>query len=114
VNAIAKKAQVLEFKRGDTVMLGCAAKDSAGAAVNLTGVEVEAELRTSTGELICAMEFEPANLTLGTYELWVPADIEPTPGDHKIDIQYTDTSGARPLVRSSETFYIRIIGDVTA
>lgn len=113
MSANAKKAQVLEFKRGDTVMLGCTATGETGTAVNLTGVTVAAQLRDSEGNLICDMEFEPVSLALGTFELWVPSGTEPVVGDHKIDIQYTDTSGTRPLVRSSETFYIRIIGDVT-
>jgi len=113
VSALHKKTQVIEFKLRDTVMLGCMALDELGQPVDLTNIDVAAQVRDDAGVLICEMEVEPVVLAEGTYELWAPAEAAWVVGDFGIDVQYTDTSGSRPLIRSSETFYIRMIQDVT-
>lgn len=113
MSTLHKKTQVIEFKLRDTVMLGCMALGEDGLGVDLTSVDVAAQVRDAEGALTCDMEVEPVVLADGTYELWAPADTVWAVGDFSIDVQYTDTAGPRALVRSSETFYIRMIQDVT-
>lgn len=113
------KAKVLEFKVGNTVILGCTALDEAGLPVDLTGVTVESQARSMSGALICEMTFSPINPTIGTYELIAPdeapfvADPETGSSDYKVDIRYSTMSGLQPLVRSTETFYLRFFDSVT-
>ncbi len=111
-----KKAQVVEVKQGDTLMLGCQALDAEEDPVPLTDVTVAAQLRTLTGELVFEFEFEPVNLPIGTFELWRPDDgiVVEEPGDYLVDIQYSAPYGMRQLVRSSRNFYVRILTGVTA
>jgi hypothetical protein len=109
---------VIPFKRGDVVMLGCTAYDDAGAPANLNQYQVAAEVRTPAGTLVAAMAVEWVDRAAGTFELWAPGDGRATSwplGNLEIDVQYTATTGgARPMVRSSETFYLQIQKDVTA
>lgn len=111
-----KKAQVVEVKQGDTLMLGCQALDADEEPVPLTDVVVTSQMRDEAGELIVNMEYESVNATIGTYELWYPGtgltdDVEP--GLYKIDIQYSAPYGMRELKRSSNTFYVRVLAGVT-
>jgi hypothetical protein len=110
--SLPKLAKVFEFKVGDTVMLGCAVLDEDEAPADLTNVTVASQVRDAEDALLCDMEVVPVDLTLGTYELWGPADAEWVAGDFTIDVQYT-TPGARQMVRSTETFYLRMLQDVT-
>lgn len=110
--SLPKLAKVFEFKVSDTVMLGCAALDEDDLPADLTGVTVASQVRDSADELLCDMEVVPVDLSIGTFELWGPADAEWAAGDFRIDVQYT-TPGLRELVRSSETFYLRMVQDVT-
>lgn len=108
----------IPFKRGDVVQLGCAAKDPTGAPVDLTQHQIAAQVRTPAGALVADLVVEWVDPTAGTYELWAPGNARATDwplGNLPVDIQYTDpTPGARPLVRSTETFYIQILKDITA
>lgn len=107
----------IPFKRGDVVMLGCTALDETGAPVDLTGYQVAAEVRTNAGVLVVTMVVEFVERTAGTFELWAPADGRSTAwplGNLEIDVQYTPPGGDRPVVRSSETFYLQLVKDVTA
>jgi hypothetical protein len=107
----------IPFKRGDVVQLGCAAYDTTGAPANLAQHEVAAQVRTPAGVLVASMDVEWVDREAGTYELWAPGDGRSTGwplGNLEIDVQYTATTGGpRPMVRSSETFYIHILKDVT-
>lgn len=113
MSGLHKKAQVLEFKRGDTVMLGCAAIGEDNLPVNLSTTTITAQIRDGEDTLICNMDVEPVNLAIGTFELWAPEDAPFVAGDHTIDVQYVSTASGRPITRSTETFYIRIVQDVT-
>lgn len=110
--SLPKLAKVFEFKASDTVMLGCTALDENDTPVDLTNVTLASQVRDADDGLLCDMEVVPVNLTLGTYELWGPADAPWVAGDFQIDVQYT-TPGTRQLVRSTETFYLRMLPDVT-
>jgi hypothetical protein len=110
--------QRLVFKRGDTVMLGCAAFDAAGLPADLTGVDITSQVWPEKEGLpmVAAMEVEFTDRALGTYELWAPGDGLATgwpTGNLRIDVQYSQPHGARTLRRSTETFYLFIERDVT-
>lgn len=113
MSSLHKKAQVLEFKRGDTVMLGCTAIGEDNLPVNLSTTTITAQIRDGEDALICDMDVVPVNLAIGTFELWAPDATNFVPGDHTIDVQYVMTVTGRPITRSTETFYVRIIQDVT-
>lgn len=107
------KAKVFEFKVGDTVVLGCTAKGSDGNPYPLTSVTIASQIRGFDGTLVCQMQVIVVNIALGTYELRAPNDAPFVPGDYKIDVQYTIPSPSGDVIRSTETFYVRMIEDVT-
>ena len=106
---------VLEYKLGDTVMMGATALKDDDTPYDLTGVTVKAQVRSidEPATLLCDLEYVEVSASNGTYELWEPADVPWAVGEYKIDVQYSETVGVRTLIRSTETFYIRIIQDVT-
>ena len=111
------KVSVLEYKLGDTVMMGATALKDDDTPFDLTSVTVKAQVRATdeASTLLCDLGYVPVTAADGTYELWEPT----TPpawvvGEYKVDVQYSETlQSGRTLVRSTETFYIRIIQDVT-
>lgn len=108
------KAQVLDFKLGDTVMIGCQALDAQGNPAPIAdGMTITSEVRDEDGELVCSLEYVAVNPAIGTYELWAPDDAAWTAGNKQVDIQYVSTVGSRTLRRSTETFWLRIIPDIT-
>lgn len=111
-----KKAQVLEVKHGDTMVLGCTALDLAGDPVSLDAITVTAQMRSLDDNSLAAdLEFEAVGVVAGTYELWYPGDgrVVAPAGDYAVDIQYSTPSGSRVITRSSRSFYIRVLEDVT-
>ncbi len=112
-NCLPAKAQVLEFKVGDTVMLGCQALDANGAPTPIVGMTVASEVRDEQGEIVCALEFVPITPETGVFELWAPVDVVWTAGNKVVDIQYVSTVAGRTLKRSTETFWLRMIQDIT-
>lgn len=108
---------VLEYKLRDTVMMGGTALKDDDTPYDLTNVTVKAQVRTNdeAATLVCDLDYVPVVLTDGTYELWEPVTpVAWAVGEFKVDVQYTETTpSGRQLVRSTETFYLRIIQDVT-
>lgn len=107
------KAKVFEFKVGDTVILGCTAKGSDGNPYSLSGVSINSQVRDQDGVLICSMIVSVVNAAIGTFEIRAPADAPFVTGDFKIDVQYGIPSSSGEVIRSTETFYLRMIEDVT-
>lgn len=109
---------ILRFKRGDTIMLGCEAFDDAGQPIDLTGVEVAAQVwPIKAGQpKVADLQVQWLDRASGRYELWAPGDSLATDwptGNLSVDIQYSQPSGARTLRRSSDTFHLYIEADVT-
>ncbi len=112
-------AQRLAFKRGDTVMLGCAALDAFGLPASLVSIDVAAQARTQAGELVADLELRWVDRAGGTFELWAPADGLSTSwplGNLAVDIRYTEPAqpGVRLRVQRSETFFLVMEKGVTA
>lgn len=112
------QANTLIFKRGDTVMLGCEAFDTAGLPIDLTGVEVAAQVWPiqPSQPKVADLEVQWLDRASGRYELWAPGNSLATDwptGNLRVDIQYSQQSGARTLRRSSDTFHLFIEPDVT-
>jgi hypothetical protein len=108
----------LRFKRGDTVMLGCEAFDDAGQPIDLTGVDVAAQVWPIKDDQpkVADLDLQWLDRAQGRYELWAPGDSLATnwpTGNLRVDIQYSQPSGARTLRRSSDTFHLYIEPDVT-
>lgn len=114
---MSNKQQAVEFKRNDTFLLGCTAKDENNVVVDLTNTTVRSQIRNGeTGALIAELVLNWVNRAGGTFELLAPDEglAENWPaGYHDIDIQYTTSTAGNPLVRSSETFKVYVIEDVT-
>lgn len=106
----------IDFKRGDSVVIGCSAKNDAGVAMDLTGVQVRAQVRVpDTGSLVATFDVEWINRAQGTFELWAqdstPSSAWPL-GELHMDIEY-EIPGPRTLVRSTETIKLNILEDMT-
>jgi hypothetical protein len=107
---------VISFKRGDTLRLGCAAKTEEGLPIDLYNYTVTSQVRTISGDLVSTLESQWIDRTQGTFELRVPGDGRTTGwpvGNLEIDIQYNYFFDTDQVVRSSETFFIRLLKDVT-
>lgn len=107
---------VIEYKLGDTVMMSATALKDDDTPFPLTGVTVKAQVRAvdETSTLLCDLDYVAVSAVDGTYELWEPASAPAwAVGEYKVDVQYESTVSGRQLIRSTETFYIRIIQDVT-
>lgn len=99
-------------------MLGCSATDAAGRPLDLTGIDVTCQVKGGKHPfpVVATLALEWIDRAQGTYELWAPGDslttLWPT-GLLLADIQYSTTLGARTLRKSTETFQIYLIEDIT-
>lgn len=104
--------QTTPFKRGDTFSLKCTWKVD-GVPKDITGLIITSQIRTSSGKLIATLSVVPDNQMTnpGVYALVaVNQDSNSWPiGAAYCDIQVDDQG----IDRSSETFIIPIIEDVT-
>lgn len=115
-----KKAQVVEVKVGDTLMLGCTALDIENEPVDLTDVTITAQARKlpvepDEEEVTFDFEVDMVNALLGTYEMWYPGggQFDGIVGEYQVDVQYEGPYGSRTIVRSSRDFFIRVLPGVT-
>lgn len=100
-----------QFKRGDTFSLTCTYKQG-GAPYNLTNIAIKCQIREATN-LVTELTPIKANQTTnpGVFVL-VPESSNTAQwplGNLLCDIQFTE-AGA---VRSTETFYVQIVEQVT-
>lgn len=100
------------FKRGDTFSLTCTWKVD-GAAVDITGLTITSQLRSADGGLIDDLRVVAGNQTTNTGQFTLlPTDVSTAAwplGDAYCDIQVDDQG----IDRSSETFIVPIVEDVT-
>jgi len=100
------------FKRGDTFSLKCTWKVD-GTPTSITGLTIASQVRSASGALIATLNVVPENQTThpGAYALVAAnPDTSRWPlGDAYCDIQIDDQG----IDRSSETFIIPVIEDVT-
>ena len=99
------------FKRGDTFSLACTYK-SAGVATSITGLTIKAQVRNPFNmSLVSELTVVAGNQSTaaGTFTL-ISSDTTAWPiGNLVCDIQITSGS----TIRSSDSFYIPVIEDVT-
>lgn len=104
--------QTAPFKRGDTFSLKCTWKVE-GTPTDIAGLTINSQIRTASGKLIATLSVIPDNQVTnpGAYALVaVNQDSNSWPiGDAYCDIQVDDQG----IDRSSETFIIPIVEDVT-
>lgn len=116
MSSLHRNAQVVEVKRGDSLILGCRARDAADVAVSLIDVTIRAQMRlVSDNELATELDPVVINAAQGEFELAYPGDsvVDLAVGDYAVDIEYSALDGARNVVRSSRTFYVRVLSEVT-
>lgn len=99
----------INFKRGDTFSLSCVYKVD-DVAVSVTPMTISAQLRNSDGDLVQQLT---VTKTVGTGTFTLVASAVQTALWNltllKCDIQITQND----IVRSSSTFYVKVIEDVT-
>lgn len=106
--------QSIDFKRGDTLSLSCARKDSLGAAVNLTGVTITSSVKM--GAFTDTLTVTVTNAAGGLFTLTrAAASTALWPVSSDASIMYCDVQFiASGVTRSSDTFIINVIEDITA
>ena len=107
--------ETIKHKRGDTYSLQCTYTDAAGAAIDLTGYTINSKARDEDGVLLFSVT-TGAGITVtdaaaGQFTLQVEATATDDwePALYAQDIEYVLAG----VVKSSETFYINVIADVT-
>lgn len=100
-------------KQGDTFTLVCAYKEN-GVAVSVENFTIRAQLRDSTGSLILELPVSKANQTTSPGVFVLGNNTPPSPpfpiDELRCDIQFSD---ADDVVRSTQTFFVPIVEDVT-
>lgn len=102
----------IQHKRGDSFDLsGQLLQEAGGPPVDLTGVGVRAELRDGDA-LVAGLSAVVTDAAAGKYSISKPfADTEGWPVKNlSMDVEFTWTGGLR---RSTETFIVRILKDIT-
>lgn len=100
------------IKRGDTFLLGCVAKDSAGVPENLDDVTLKAQARKcdAAGTLVADLTITKANQTTHAGQFSISADTSLWPLDALvIDIQ----THVGTVQATSETMEITVMQEVT-
>lgn len=103
---------IAPFKRGDTFSLACTWKVD-NQPTSIVGLTINSQIRSGTGALVATLQVVADDQTTnpGKYAL-IPIDPDTSKwplGDAYCDIQVDDQG----IDRSSETFVIPIIEDVT-
>lgn len=104
----------INFKRGDTFSLLCTRQDSAGAPVNLTGYTITSTARvgTSFSDILTVTITSAAAGQFTLSETAANTANWPISSDASImycDVQFVFSG----VVKSSETFIINVIEDIT-
>jgi len=104
----------LEHKRGDTLIWECEYTDDAGVPVNLTTYEIKCQARSAEGVELFNVGTATTGITVtntlaGTFRVQVDATDTFNLGRYDVDIQYTIGT----LIKSSETFSLEIVKDIT-
>ena len=98
-------------KRGDTFTLACTYKQN-GVAVSVADFTIRSQVRDSSGDLVAELAVSKADQVAypGVFVL-AAADPMNWPVDIlSCDIQFSDSEG---VVRSTQTFQIPVVEDVT-
>lgn len=102
-----------DFKRGDTFSLVCVWKEN-GTPTSIAGLTIVSQIRKQVGKtLVASLTVVPSDQTAhpGQFTLVAPTSTSGWPvGLLVCDFQITQGD----VVRSSETFQIRVIEDVSA
>lgn len=104
---------VSPVKQGDTLTFACTYKEN-GSPVDVTNFTIRAQLRDSSDNLVLELPVSKANQTTNPGVFVLGSNTPPNPelpvDELSCDIQFTDGDG---VVRSTQTFNIPIVEDVT-
>ena len=102
--------ETVEHKRGDTYSLSISLTAADGTTpVDMTGWTVKSQVRKRK-TLISELVFTAVDLSIGSFTLSTTDTLNWPVGTLLSDIEYTDAGG---VVRSSETYEIEVIEDIT-
>ena len=100
-------------KQGDTLTLACVYKEN-GVPVDVTNFTIRAQLRDSSGSLVLNLPISKANQATNPGVFVLGSNTPPNPelpvDELSCDIEFADGDG---VVRSTQTFNIPIVEDVT-
>jgi len=101
----------IKVKRGDTIYWLCVYNDSASVAIDITNIDIVAQIRSKTDVLLTTLTVTKLGGT-GQFSLSALAATTTTftPGIYFTDIEYTDNTG---IVLSTETIEVEILKDYT-
>ena len=103
-------ADKIEHKRGDAYSISVTLLEDDGVTpIDLTDYTVRSHIRRGD-TLIAELEFTAVDLVNGEYKLSIQDTTGWPLGELVSDIEYTDANGDP---RSTETYYIDVIRDVT-
>ena len=104
----------INFKRGDTFSLECTRKDNAGVAVNLTGYTITSTAKVGTS-FSDSLTVAVTNAAAGQFTLSeTAANTANWPISSDASIMYCDVQFVLSgVVKSSETFIINVVEDIT-
>jgi hypothetical protein len=98
------------IKRGDTFLYSASVTEDDGTVVNLTGWDIDAQVRSTTGSLIDTLTVSTDDLATGQFTLSANTTAWPI-GDVKFDIQYTTPAG---VISSTDDVLVKVKADQTA
>jgi hypothetical protein len=97
------------FKRGDTLTLTCIYKED-GEPQNIAAFEIVSQCRRANGQLVFDFEVTKDVGVVGKFTMTPDIGTETLPIDElKIDIEIRDGD----LIRSTQTFLLPIVEDIT-
>ena len=97
------------FKRGDTLILTCVYKID-GAAQSIDDLDIVSQCRKLNGDLVFNFDVVKNSSVLGQFVMTPDVDTNILPlAQLKIDIEIRDND----FVRSSQTFILPVIEDIT-
>jgi len=98
-----------EFKRGDTFLLACVYKVD-GEPAPIDNLTIASQIRQANGALVATMAVEADDLNPARFFLTPDTETTTWPLDLlQCDVEITDDE----FVRSSQTFFIPVVKDIT-
>ena len=105
---------LIKHKKGDSVVWECEYTDDVGVPVDLSTVAIDCKAVGNDGVVLFSVSSTDNTIDIhtpqsGLYRVVIEDTVLYVPKDYRVDIQYTVGS----IVKSSETFTLRILNDVT-
>lgn len=105
----------VKLKKGDSLVWECEYTDDIGAPVDMSTYVVKCQAKDSSGSLLFDLSSDTSGIDIydaatGKFRIAVYDTTEFSTGNYEVDIQYT----MGVLVKSSETFKLTVVKDITS